>query len=306
MEHKTVNALAEQMRTRVLLLDGAMGTELQARGLAPGTPPEFWTVEHPEVVLAIHRAYLEAGSDIILTNTFGANRLRLNAYTAGGRVQELNATAVDCALSAAACAGRPVWVAGSMGPLGQKTTFTEAVEVFGEQVRALARAGCTVFLLETMTDLTQAEAAVTAVHENAPRGLIMVMMSFGRNGRLLTGETPEMVAAALERFSVSGVGANCSFGPDSLLPVIERMAKTTSLPVAAKPNAGIPVPLSAQAFADWGERFVRAGARLIGGCCGTTPAHIRALAACLGVLHLYPSPVPSPSEGEGGVRVKVN
>lgn len=278
---KTATDLLPAIQARALLLDGAMGTELHARGLAVGAPPELWATERPEIVTAIHQAYLEAGSDILLTNTFGANRLRLGVYGAERRVRELNAAAWRLAAAVAARAGRPVWVAGSVGPCGRSTTFRQAVEVFSEQVQALGQGGCTLFVLETMQDLEEVRAAVTAVAEYDPRLPVIVMMTFGQDGRVAGGESPETVVQVVERLSVFAVGANCSFGPEALVPVIERMAKTTTRPLIAKPNAGLPDTLSPEAFAAWGERLVAAGARLIGGCCGTTPVHLQRLAARL-------------------------
>ena len=167
--------------------------------------------------------------------------------------------------------------------------------MFGEQARVLARGGCSLIVLETMTDLGELEAAVTAVRKEAPEVPVMVMMTFGKDGRLPAGEAPEVVAARLGRLPLAGLGANCSFGPEGLVPVVERMAAVTALPLAAKPNAGIPLSCSPETFADWGERLVRAGARLIGGCCGTTPAYIRTdrKSTRLNSSHIQKSRMPS-------------
>ncbi len=284
MPVKAVTDLLPAIQTRALLLDGAMGTMLRAQGLPPGVLPEQWMVERPEAVRAVHQAYLDAGSEIILANTFGANRLRLRAWGAEDRVAELNAAAWDLAVSAAAhapVAGRPVWVAASIGPCGRLASRAEAVEAYDEQIRALARAGCRLLVIETMASLEEVESAVAAATACDPTIAIIAMMTFGRDGRLTTGDGPEAVAARLERLNLLAVGANCSFGPEALVPVIERMAKATSRPLIAKPNAGVPDALAPEAFAAWGERLVAGGARLIGGCCGTTPAHLQRLAARL-------------------------
>jgi len=294
-------ALLDRLSSKVLTLDGGMGTSLQARGLPRGHPPDLWSVERPEEVRQVHETFLEAGADIIFTNTFGASRLRLDRYGWGDRVLELNRAGVG--LARAASQGKAL-VAGDIGPCGPvAATFRslsrpEATSIFAEQIEALASSGVDLLVIETISDLGEMEVTVTAARSVAPDLPVLASLTFTRDGILRSGEGPAAAARALEAMGVDIVGANCSFGFASLLPICEEMAKATSLPLAIKPSAGVPpVPLhSADQAADYARRFVEAGATVVGGCCGVDPAMLRAIAqAVKGMTPVPRSPVASSS-----------
>ncbi|MFQ5700336.1 MAG: homocysteine S-methyltransferase family protein [Acidobacteriota bacterium] len=281
--------ILEKLRKQVLIMDGSMGALLQGRGLPAGYAPDLWNLERPDAIIAVHREYAEAGADILLTNTFGASRRRLAEYSAESRVREINAAAVAHARRAG---GPETLVAGDIGPSGTtvqpfgEISFDEAYGIFHEQTAALVAAGVDLLAIETMFDLQEIKAAIMAC--NAVRGKIplLAFMTFTQDGLADTGTDPETAAAVLEGLGVDIVGANCSTGPEHMIPVIEIMARSTLLPVAAQPNAGLPeqkdgmtvFPMSAEEMADYAPRFHAAGAGLIGGCCGTTPAYTRMLA----------------------------
>jgi len=260
-----------------------MGTSLQARGLPRGHPPDLWSVERPEEVRQVHETFLEAGADIIFTNTFGASRLRLDRYGWSDRVLELNRVAVG--LARAASQGKAL-VAGDIGPCGPvAATFRslsrpEATSIFAEQIEAQASAGVDLLVIETISDLEEMKVAVSAARSVSPDLPVLASLTFDRDGKVRSGEGPAAAAHALESMRVEVAGANCSFGFASLLPICEEMAKATSLPLAMKPSAGVPPapPPSADEAAEHARRFVEAGAALMGGCCGVDPAMLRAIA----------------------------
>jgi 5-methyltetrahydrofolate--homocysteine methyltransferase len=276
-------ALLDRLSSKVLTLDGGMGTSLQARGLPRGHPPDLWSVERPEEVRQVHETFLEAGADIIFTNTFGASRLHLGRYGWGDRVLELNRVAVG--LARAASQGKAL-VAGDIGPCGPvATTFRqlsrpEAISIIAEQIEALASSGVDLLVMETISDLEEMEVTVTAARSVAPDLPVLASLTFTRDGILRSGEGPAAAARALEAMGVDIVGANCSFGFASLLSICEEMAKATTLPLAMKPSAGVPPvpPHLVNEAADYVRQFVEAGASLVGGCCGVGPAMIRAIA----------------------------
>lgn len=276
-------ALVDRLSSKVLILDGGTGTSLQARGLPQGYPPDLWSVERPEEVRRVHEAFVEAGADIIFTNTFGASRLRLDRYGWRDRVRELNRAAIGLARTAAQ--GKAL-VAGDIGPCGpvaatfRQLSRPEAVSLFAEQIGALASAGVDLLAIETISDLEEMEVAVSAARSVSPDLPLLSSLTFARDGKLRSGEGPEAAARALEAMGVEIVGANCSFGFASLLPICEEMAKATTLPLAMKPNAGVPPapPRSADEAAEYARRFVEAGASLVGGCCGVDPTMLRAIA----------------------------
>lgn len=270
-----------------LILDGAMGTLLQQRGLPPGKLPELFCLTHGDVVCDIHRSYLEAGSQVIYTNTFGANRLKLAG--SGHSVAEVVSAAVKLARQAA---GHSALVALDIGPLGEllepmgSLRFEDAYDLFREIAQAGADAGADLAVIETLTDLYEAKAALLAVKENTALPAF-VTMSFEQSGRTFTGCTIPSMARTLEGLGADAIGMNCSLGPDLMAPMLAELAQHTRLPVIAKPNAGLPDPVSGRHEMD-PATFVQAllacqeaGATIFGGCCGTSPDEIRRLAAAL-------------------------
>ena len=270
---------------RIIYLDGAMGTMLQGKGLQPGERPELLCLTHPDWIRDIHRAYVEAGSQMIYANTFGANALKMAGT--GHTVAEVIAAAVGVARSAA---GDAALVALDMGPLGElleplgTLRFEDAYNLFAEMARAGEAAGADLVAIETMTDLYEARAALLAVKENTFLPAF-VTMSFDETGRTFTGCTAEAMARTLEGLGADAVGVNCSLGPDRLLPVVREVCRATRLPVIVKPNAGLPDPvdghysLSPEEFSSAMREMAQLGATLLGGCCGTSPDYIRALRA---------------------------
>ena len=271
---------------KIIFLDGAMGTMLQAAGLKMGAAPESMNLTAPEVVIGIHRQYIAAGSDVIYTNTFGANRHKLarTEYS----VSEIISAGVDCARKAAE--GTSTKVALDIGPIGQMIEpygtmkFEEAYDVFREMIEVGAAAGADLVAIETMTDLYEVKAAVLAARETCDLPVI-VTMSFESSGRTFTGCSPEAMAAVLAGLGVDAMGVNCSLGPVELRPIVERLASCTDIPLVVKANAGLPDPetgayhITAEAFAREMVGFAELGVLYMGGCCGTSPAFIEALCA---------------------------
>ena len=273
----------------ILVLDGAMGTQLQERGLRPGEVPEMWNLMRPDDVRAVHEAYFAAGSGVVYTNTFGANGAK---YHGDAPLAEVVEAGVEIARQAARAAGGRRFVALDIGPTGRLLKpsgdfeFDAAYDAFAEQVRC--GAGADLVVIETMSDAYELKAAVLAAKENCNLPVIATV-ALGDDGKLLTGADVECVAALLEGLRVDAVGLNCGFGPERMLPFVRRLAACTSLPIVAKPNAGMPrmeggrtvFDLSPEAFAREVAELVKAGAAVVGGCCGTTPVHIAAVCAGL-------------------------
>jgi 5-methyltetrahydrofolate--homocysteine methyltransferase len=271
----------------ILIADGATGTTLQKAGLPSGMAPERWNLENPDAIRALHRGYVEAGADLILTNTFGGSRLRLEMEELGDRVYEINLAAARLARE---IAGDRVLVLGDMGPTGQlmepmgTLTYDVALDVFAEQAGALADGGADAILVETMSDLNEAKAAV----EGARRATdlpILVTMSFDTHGRTMMGVKPEDAARELWGMGVDAVGANCGRTLSENLEAIRQMRE--ALPEAtlmAKPNAGLPrmegsesvYDVTPEIMAEYAEKFAALDVKIFGGCCGSTPGHIRA------------------------------
>ena len=290
-------------------LDGGMGTELQAKGLRPGEIPEDWNVERPDAIASVHRAYVEAGSQIVYANTFGANRLKYHGrYALADVIRAAVANARNCrgedasgtgvaALGAPeteACeTGRGFKVALDVGPTGKllkpagDLAFEAAYEAFAEQIRLGAEAGADLVVVETMSDLYELKAAVLAAKENCSLP-VYATVALGTDGKLLTGGSVECVATLLESLGVDAYGFNCGLGPDEMLPYVERLAKVSTKPIIAKPNAGLPKVVDGKTvflvgpeeFAGHVAKLVAAGASIVGGCCGTTPAHVKRLFDC--------------------------
>lgn len=283
--------IRERLGKELLFFDGGMGTLLQEEGLLPGELPESWNITHPEIIQSIHRKYIEAGSDIILTNTFGANALKFYDDTLSLKaIVQTAVSHVHAAAKEAAC-GRRIYTALDIGPTGKllkpmgDLDFETAYEAFKEVMLYGSEAGVDVIHIETMSDTYELKAAVLAAKENTALP-VFVTTIFDERGKLLTGADVPSVAALLEGLRVDALGINCGMGPRQMLPVLDALLKYTSLPVIVKPNAGLPkqkdgvtyYDVAPEAFADTMEQIVKKGAAAVGGCCGTTPEHIRAMA----------------------------
>ncbi len=289
---------------RILVLDGAMGTMLQARGLPAGEHPEQFCLDRPEVLRGIHADYLAAGADIILTCTFGGSRLKLPA---GLEPTPFNRAMARIARDAADAAGREVFVAGDMGPCGQFVRPLgdlhpmELYDAFREQVRGLVEGGVDLILIETQFDLAEVRIAVAAVRAECDLP-VMVSMTF-EQGTSLTGTTPEIFAETMQNLGVDALGLNCGLGPEEMAPIMERFLACSGAPVFAEPNAGLPELVDGKTvfrlppapFAEKTAAFVGMGARLVGGCCGTTPEHIAALRRAVDAAERHPAPSVTPS-----------
>jgi len=295
--------LQEVWGTRVLCLDGAMGTMIQEAGVTFTTAPERLNISHPQLIYEIHMAYVNAGADIIETNTFGGNRIKLANYGLEEEVHLLNKAAVELAKKAA---GDKALVAASMGPTGKflepvgDLPFDEAVEIFKEQARAFEEGGADLVMVETMSDIKEAKAAITAVKE-ATQLPVFALATFQEDMHTLLGMSPEAVAVTLEAMGVMALGANCSLGPEGLQEVAKRMVSVTSMPLVFMPNAGLPrlegdrtvFPATPQEMAYYAQKLVEAGAWVVGGCCGSTPAHIEKMVQTLKGLPLVKRKAPS-------------
>ncbi len=285
----------ELLGRQMLFFDGATGTQLQARGLQPGELPESWNFSHPEIVEAVHRGYLDVGSNIVKSNTFGANPIKLRGT--GLDCRETIEAAV--AIAKRACGGREnKFVALNLGPTGKLLApygdlpFEDAVAAYGEMVRYGAAAGADLILIETMSDTYEIKAAVLAAKENSALP-VCVTMTFDEGGKLLTGATVEAAALLCESLGADALGFNCGLGPVQVGRLLPQLLAATSLPVIINPNAGLPVQrdgktyfnVGPEEYADLMYELARQGASVIGGCCGTTPEHIAAMIAkCRGLL----------------------
>lgn len=280
--------IRERLGKELLFLDGGMGTLLQAEGLAPGELPETWNIEHPEKVEAIHRRYYEAGSDVVLANTFGANVCKFHddRYT----VEEVIRAGIANAKRAGEQIGKETYVALDMGPTGKllkpmgDLDFDDAYEAFAEAVRYGEKYGADLIHIETMSDTYEVKAAILAAKENSSLP-VFVTMIFDERGKLLTGGDVPSVVAMLEGLRVDALGLNCGLGPKQMLPILTDLRRYTSLPIIVKPNAGLPKQKNGETYYDVEpdefarimQEVVKGGACVIGGCCGTTPEHIKKL-----------------------------
>ncbi len=277
----------------VLVADGATGTMLQKTGLPAGTAPERWNLLNPEAVRALHHSYVEAGSDLILTNTFGGTAIRLKRDGLADRVDDINRAAARLAREVA---GGTALVVGDVGPTGEMLaplgtlTYAEAVAAFAEQIGALAEGGVQAILIETLSDLNEARAAVEGARRVTDLPLL-VTLSFDTKGRTMMGVKPEQAAEALHALGIDVIGANCGRTLTETLDAVLRMRATVpEALLMAKPNAGLPhttdgdliYDVTPAVMADYARRYVdEAAVTIFGGCCGSTPEHIRAIAAAL-------------------------
>lgn len=287
--------LLERLNTGPILADGAIGTMLYAAGASLDESFDALNLTRPDLVLGVHRAYLEAGADLLEANTFGANRFKLEPFGLADRVREINRRAVKLTREAREITGRPALVAGSVGPTGRTLEPFGVVApelaraAFREQIEALLEGGVDLVVIETIGNLDEMVEAVTAAHEVSDLPIV-ASMTFAEDGRTIGGSSPEEVAGRLQDLGVTVIGANCSVGPQRLLPVVEALVQCLedepSAPfVSCMPNAGWPAqvagrviyPSSAEYFADFARRAADVGVRIIGGCCGTTPVHTAAM-----------------------------
>jgi homocysteine S-methyltransferase len=290
---------ADIFANRLILADGAMGTVLYARGVFINRCYDELNLSDPGLILSIHEEYLQAGAELIETNTFGANRFRLARHGLAGNVAQINAAGVKLARQAVdhlreKQAGE-AWVAGSVGPLGVrleplgKTGLDEAREAFIEQIRTLAEAGVDMLSIETMPALNEAREALAAAREVAPDLPVLVMVTVDDESNCLDGSSPAQAAALLTEWGADAIGVNCSTGPATVLTAIEAMRAATALPLAAMPNAGLPRAVegrniylcSPEYMAEFTRNAITAGVQIVGGCCGTTPNHIRAMRSAM-------------------------
>lgn len=283
------------LKNNIVFLDGGMGTLLQARGLKAGELPERWNIEHPEVIVDIHRAYFDAGSNIVNTNTFGANILKFSAEELDSIVKAAIENAREAAGSSVGAQEK--FVALDIGPTGRMLKpygdldFEDAVRIFAETVKLGVKYGADLIVIETMNDSYETKAALLAAKENSALP-VFVSNAYSEDGKLMTGASPAAMVAMLEGMGADAIGVNCSLGPKALAPVVEEYLKYASVPVILKPNAGLPCSVcgkthydvSADEFAAEVAALVKKGVRIAGGCCGTTPEYIKAtVEACKGI-----------------------
>ena len=291
--------ITEYIKKNTLILDGAMGTLLQGAGLSAGEMPEGWNVTHPDIIESVHRAYFDAGSNMVCTNTFGANILKFSAE----ELEKIISAAVKNARTAAMTSkgSQKKWIALDIGPTGRMLKplgdldFEDAVAVFAETVRLGVKYGVDLIFIETMSDCYETKAALLAAKENSKLP-VFVSNAYGEDGKLMTGADPLAMIAMLEGMGADAIGVNCSFGPDALTSVVEDYLKYSSLPVILKPNAGLPrvngdrtvYDLNPDDFAASVARLAERGVRAVGGCCGTTPEYISALVSRVADINPLP------------------
>ena len=293
---------------KVLILDGATGTELIKQGMPSGVSPELWVAEHPEAITAVQQAYADAGSNIVYTPTFGGNEIKLAEFGLADRAFELNKTLAE--LSIKAVRERGVLVFGDLAPTGKFVepsgdwAFEEAVNVYKNQVKALAAADVDGFVIETMMDLQEARAALIAVRELFSDAPVMVTLTFDETQRTLTGVTPDAALITLQSLGADAFGCNCSTGPADMAKLIASIKEYAKIPLIAKPNAGLPMlkdgktvfNMTPGMFANHVETLLASGVNLLGGCCGTTPRHIAEAAE---KVHALQMPLPARFDASG-------
>src|SRR5438128_9219993 len=285
--------LLAHLKTSPVLCDGAMGTLLYSKGIFINRCYDELNLSQPDLIRSIHHEYLQAGAEIVETNTFGGNSFRLARHSLADRVRDINFTGARLAREAAK--SFDLWVAGSVGPLGirieplGKTSYQEAHDAFREQIAALVEGGVDLLILETFGYLEELHQAILAARDVNPKIPVVAQVTIDEDGNCLDGADPETFAAKLEEWGADLIGCNCSVGPVAMLDAIERVHAATSLPLAAQPNAGVPRSVegrniylcSPEYMASYARKFVAAGVRIVGGCCGTTPEHIRVMKSAL-------------------------
>ncbi len=306
--------LLARLKQSPVLCDGATGTLLYAKGIFINRCYDELNVSQPDLIRDLHHEYLQAGAEIIETNTFGGNSFRLARHSMENRVREINLAGVGLAKETAK--SFDVWVAGSVGPLGVrieplgKTSFEEARTAFREQIAALVEGGVDLLMLETFGYVEELHQAVLAARDVNPKIPLVAHVTIDEDGNCLDGSTPESFTPRIESWGVDVIGCNCSVGPVAMLDVIERVRALTSLPLAAQPNAGMPRSVegrniylcSPEYMASYARKFVAAGVRLVGGCCGTTPEHIRVMKSALRLGEAKAKANPSKAKSEAEVK----
>src|SRR6202795_4135678 len=306
--------LLTRLKLSTVLCDGATGTLLYAKGIFINRCYDELNVSQPELIRELHHEYLQAGAEIIETNTFGGNSFRLARHSMENRVREITLAGVRVARESAK--SFDVWVAGSVGPLGVrieplgKTSFEEARAAFREQIAALVEGGVDLLMLETFGYVEELHQAILAARDVNPKVPVVAHVTIDEDGNCLDGSTPESFTPRIESWGADVIGCNCSVGPVAMLDVIERVRALTSLPLAAQPNAGMPRSVegrniylcSPEYMASYARKFVAAGVRLVGGCCGTTPEHIRVMKSALRVGEARAKATPSKTQSEAVVN----
>lgn len=276
---------------KILILDGATGTNLQQAGMPNGVCPEQWILEHPKILIDMQMGYINSGSNIIYAPTFGGNRLKLEEYGLEKDIESVNANLVALSKEAVAKTGYRTYIAGNLTMTGRqlypigKLKLEELIDIYKEQIICLVNAGVDLLAVETMMSLAETRAALIAAKETCSLPVI-VSMTYNEDGRTLYGTDPETAVVVLQSLGADAVGVNCSTGPEEMIPLVERMKQVANVPILAKPNAGMPelvegdtvYAMTPEEFAKYGKELVAAGANIIGGCCGTTGKHIAALA----------------------------
>jgi methionine synthase I (cobalamin-dependent)/5,10-methylenetetrahydrofolate reductase len=300
----------DRLRKSPVLCDGAMGTLLYSKGIFINRSYDELNVSQPDLIRCVHHEYLQSGAEIIETNTFGGNSFRLARHSMADRVREINSAGVHLAREAAK--SYDVWVAGSVGPLGirieplGKTSFEEARSAFREQIAALVEGGVDLLIMETFGYVEELHQAIAAARDVSPDIPVVALVTVDEESNCLDGSTPETFAPRLEQWGADVIGCNCSVGPVAMLEAMERVRQATSLPLAAQPNAGIPRSVegrniylcSPEYMASYARKFVAAGVRLIGGCCGTTPDHIRVMKSALRAGEARTKTTVAPATGD--------
>jgi 5-methyltetrahydrofolate--homocysteine methyltransferase len=285
MMHPLIKSL---IKSGPVVTDGSWGTQMQKRGLKRGECPDSWNLSHPERVLEVAQQYVDAGSQIILTNTFGGSRPALKKFKFGEKTVEINVTGVEISKKAA---GDRAYVFASIGPTGmmlvtRETTEEELQKVFGEQADAQARAGADGIIVETMIDVVEAKIAATAAKQTGLPVIVSMVYDSGENkDRTMMGDSPEQVLEELMSIGIDGIGANCGQGIEAFLPICSRLRQATDLPIWMKPNAGLPEIVddktvfrtTAREFVQYIPELIQAGAGFIGGCCGTDQGFVEAI-----------------------------